>query len=223
MLEGSGNRIRVIPNFVSDEDCAIAIETIDKFDSKHALEEFNANMDVMVVPDNVPAGVQIIKKYSDAILKVHKEFHGFYGPLFTTEGWLSLWEQGTGTGLHTDSHTGYEYLIFSTVLYLNDSDEYGGGAIYFPYQGFEYRPKKGDAVIFPGGGHEYIHGVRDVEWGRRYTIPMWHTARLDKASRIFHPGIADSVAENIPSTLTPHFTELFTKDNDGKIPAKWVQ
>jgi hypothetical protein len=223
MLECSGNRIRVIPNFVSDEDCATAIAMIDKFDSKHALEEFNSNMDVMVVPENVPDGVKIIKKYSDKILEAHREFHGFYGPLFTTEGWLSLWEAGAGTGLHTDSHAGYEYLIFSTVIYLNDSSEYGGGAIYFPYQGFEYRPKKGDAVIFPGGGQEYVHGVRDVEWGRRYTIPMWHTSRLDKASRLFHPGIADMVADNIPSNIILNVTDLFTKESKGEIPKSWLQ
>ncbi len=203
-MVGSGNRIKVIPNFITDQDCATAIKMIDKFDNKHALEEFNANMDVMVVPENIPDGVAIIKKYSDKILAVQKEFHGFKAPLYTTEGWLSLWDQGGSAGVHTDAHSDYEHLIFSTVIYLNDSSEYGGGAIYFPNQGVEYRPNKGDAVIFPGGGHEYLHGVRSVEWGRRYTIPMWHTARPDKASRIFHPGVADSVEPRPSMWFSPN-------------------
>jgi hypothetical protein len=189
------NRIKIIPNFVSDEDCATAIKMIDKFDSKHALEKFNANMDVLVVPEDVPAGVQIIKKYSDKILEVQKEHHGFVRDLYTTEGWLSLWESGYGTGVHTDSHDNYEYLIFATVLYLNDGDEYIGGEIYFPNQGLVHKPRKGDAVIFPCGGHEYVHGVTEVLDGRRYTIPMWHTTRKDRASKLFHPGVAESVKQ----------------------------
>jgi hypothetical protein len=193
------HRIKIIPNFVSDEDCANAIRIIDKFDSKKALEEFNANMDVHVVPEQHPEGVALIKKYSDLILPVHREHNGFLPELYTTEGWLSLWESGNGAGVHTDSHDGYEFLIFSTVLYLNDSAEYLGGEIFFPNQGVTYSPKKGDAVIFPGGGHEYVHGVNNIYDGRRYTIPMWHTKRPDKASRAFHPGVADSVPL-MPST-----------------------
>lgn len=187
------NRIKIIPNFISDEDCDIAIAMIDKFDSRDELQEFNANMDVMVVPDNVPDGIAIIKKYSDKILEEQRKHHGFLPPLYTTEGWLSLWESGNYSGTHTDAHTDYEYLIFTTVIYLNDSSEYVGGEIFFPNQGVEYSPKKGDAVIFPCGGFEYVHGVNELIDGRRYTIPMWHTKRADRASKLFHPGVADSV------------------------------
>lgn len=189
------NQIKIIPNFVSDEDCATAIAMIDKFDSKHQLEEFNANMDVLVVPENIPDGVAIIKKYSDKVLEIHREERGFLPELYTTEGWLSLWEAGNGAGVHTDAHDEYEFLIYATVLYLNDSSEYIGGEIYFPNQGVSYSPKKGDAVLFPCGGHEYVHGVREILDGRRYTIPMWHTKRPDKASKLFHPGIAESAKE----------------------------
>lgn len=200
------HQIKIIPNFISDEDCATAIAMIDKFDSKHELEEFNANMDVMVVPESVPDGVAIIKKYSDKVLKIHREEHGFLPELYTTEGWLSLWESGNGAGVHTDSHSDYEFLIFSTVIYLNDSSEYIGGEIYFPNQGLIYSPRKGDAVIFPCGGHEYVHGVSTIVDGRRYTIPMWHTKRPDKASKLFHPGVADSVRE-APSTWFSSFED----------------
>lgn len=189
------NQIHIIPNFISDEDCATAISMIDKFDNKHELEEFNANMDVMVVPENIPDGVAIIKKYSDKIIPIHKELRGFLPELYTTEGWLSLWESGNGAGVHTDAHDNYDFLIYATVIYLNDSSDYIGGEIYFPNQGLSYSPKKGDAVIFPCGGHEYVHGVTEILDGRRYTIPMWHTKRPDKASKLFHPGVADSVKE----------------------------
>lgn len=197
------NRIKIIPNFITDEDCATAIKMIDKFDSKHKLEEFNANMDVMVVPENIPDGVAIIKKYSDKILEVQREHHGFLPPLYTTEGWLSLWEAGNGAGVHTDAHDEYEFLIFACVIYLNDSSEYDGGEIYFPNQGLSYAPKKGDAVIFPCGGQEYVHGVTEIIYGRRYTIPMWHTKRPDKASKLFHPG----VAEKYPDMPTKWFDQ----------------
>lgn len=196
-IQSNGHRIKIIPNFVSDEDCQIAIDTIDKFYAKGNLQEFNQNMDVLVVPDTAPDGVKIIKKYSDLLLDVHKEFHGWKSSLYTIEGWLSLWESGMSAGVHTDAHDGYEYTIFSSVLYLNDGSEYEGGEIFFPNQGLTYKPNKGDAVIFPSGGIEYIHGVETIFSGKRYTIPMWHTKRPDRASRLFHPGIAESV-ERMP-------------------------
>jgi hypothetical protein len=185
-----GNSIRVIPNFVSDEDCAEAIAMIDSFDSKKELEKFNTNMDVMVVPDNIPAGVAIIKKYSDKVLKIYKEEYGFVPPLYTTEGWLSLWEENAVANVHMDAYEGYDHIIYATIMYLNDSSEYSGGEIHFPNQGFTHRPKKGDAIIFPTGGHEYVHGVNRITSGRRYTIPMWHTKRPDMASKLFHPGVS---------------------------------
>lgn len=201
------HRIKIIPNFINDEDCETAIRMIDKFDSKDKLEEFNASMDVLVVPENIPDGIKIIKKYSDKILEEHRKEWGFVSNLYTTEGWLSLWESGRSTGVHSDAHDDYEFLIFATVLYLNDSNDYGGGEIYFPNQEFSYHPKKGDAVIFPCGGQEYAHGVGTVLYGRRYTIPMWHTRRPDKASKLFHPGVAD-LAIPKPNKWIPERTDL---------------
>jgi 2OG-Fe(II) oxygenase superfamily len=208
------HNIKIIPNFISDEDCATAIAMIDKFDNKHQLEEFNANMSVLVVPENAPDGVKIIKKYSDKAIEAHRSEHGFLPELYTTEGWLSLWESGNGAGVHTDAHVNYEFLIYATVIYLNDSSEYIGGEIYFPNQGITYSPRKGDAVIFPCGGHEYVHGVTEIIDGRRYTIPMWHTKRPDKASKLFHPGVADSVKE-MPSTWFSSYLDSKEQKSNG--------
>lgn len=189
-------RVKIIHNFVSKEDCARAVALVDKYEANNRLEEFNGNEDVWVVPEADPECSDFVKKYSDLVLAEQASFHGYLYPLYTREGWLSLWNKpGAKSMAHTDSHDGYEHLIFSSVLYLNDG--YEGGEIYFPNQGYYYKPQCGDVVMFPCGGHEYLHGVKPVT-GRRYTVPMFHTARPDMASPILHPGVADSV-ERMPT------------------------
>ncbi len=61
---------------------------------------------------------------------------------------------------------------FATVIYLND--DYAGGEIYWPNQNISHLPKTGDLAIFPGT-REFLHGVRKVTEGTRYTIGSFFT------------------------------------------------
>lgn len=61
---------------------------------------------------------------------------------------------------------------FASLVYLND--DYEGGQIYFPNKGIELKPKPGTLVIFPGTS-EFLHGVREVPEGVRYTLPTFFT------------------------------------------------
>ena len=67
---------------------------------------------------------------------------------------------------------------FGTVIYLNDDFE--GGEIHWPNKGKEWKPVKGSLAIFPGT-LEFLHGVRNVPDGVRYTIPSFYTYDLSKA------------------------------------------
>jgi hypothetical protein len=67
----------------------------------------------------------------------------------------------------------FSYLKYAVVIYLND--EYTGGSIYFPNIDEEYFPKKGDAVVFPSNDEKYLHGVKEILSGNRYTLAYWYS------------------------------------------------
>lgn len=173
------HRIKVFNNFVSEEDCKRAIEILDSLDNENKLLVFKDNPNVLVAPE-IPEVIEIIKKYSIMANEIHRKENGFLPKLYTTEGFLSLWKPGSTSGIHIDSHHGYEFLQFASVIYFNE--DFDGGRIYFPNQNFSYKPKSGDAVLFPCGGMEYPHGVTTVTKGKRYTIAMWHTSSGRNAS-----------------------------------------
>jgi predicted 2-oxoglutarate/Fe(II)-dependent dioxygenase YbiX len=164
--------IRVIPNFVSELDCQKAVELLNTSN----LYKFKYNDNVSIIPlrESEIDSTALIKKYSDkALYEI-----GVPG-LSTVEGFLSLWRVGGWAGEHIDNHREAEFMTHSTVIYLND--DYEGGEIYFPKLNFKHKPTRGDAVIFPCSGPEYVHGVTEVTSGTRYTIPMWHSPIEEKA------------------------------------------
>ena len=54
------------------------------------------------------------------------------------------------------------------------SDDYEGGELYFPQHGIEVKPTIGSAYFFPGDKN-YVHGVRPVKSGNRFTCPLFWT------------------------------------------------
>lgn len=56
---------------------------------------------------------------------------------------------------------------YACILYLND--EYTGGEIYFPQHNIDIAPGPGSLVVFEGS-HEFLHGVREITSGDRFTI-----------------------------------------------------
>ena len=66
----------------------------------------------------------------------------------------------------------FPHYDIASLFYFND--EYEGGELYFPVQGIEFKPKAGAAYFFPGDRH-YVHGVRPVKSGHRFTSPFFWT------------------------------------------------
>ncbi|WP_206606095.1 prolyl hydroxylase family protein [Steroidobacter cummioxidans] len=58
----------------------------------------------------------------------------------------------------------------SVVYFIND--DYSGGELFFPALDLVIEPEAGTLVCFPSD-HNYIHGVRPVTAGHRYTIVTW--------------------------------------------------
>jgi len=64
---------------------------------------------------------------------------------------------------------------FSSLIYLND--EFSGGNLWFPKQDTEIEPKPNTLIVFPAT-FEYMHGVKAVTSGIRYSIlEFWTYAK----------------------------------------------
>ncbi len=91
---------------------------------------------------------------------------------------LVRWRTGDWQAPHADGQLEsgekhpYFWRDFGCVWYLND--DYEGGEIYFPKQNIELKPKPNTLVFFPGTT-EYLHGVKPITNGIRYTLTSFWT------------------------------------------------
>jgi len=90
------------------------------------------------------------------------------------------WDVGGFAAPHSDNsdHDGnpnaFEINKYVGILYLNDN--YEGGELYFPDHSIEFKPPVYSYIMFPGG-HENIHGVKEILKGTRYTmVSFWDYA-----------------------------------------------
>jgi predicted 2-oxoglutarate/Fe(II)-dependent dioxygenase YbiX len=110
-------------------------------------------------------GVAVADREPSQIL--HYGVGGHYIPhvdaetLYTDEDGIELWEKTLDRDL-------------SLVYFLNDDFE--GGELFFPALDLVIEPVVGMLVCFPSD-HNFIHGVRAVTAGHRYTIVTW--AKVD--------------------------------------------
>jgi len=109
--------------------------------------------------------------------KIKKEFQ-INSDIYPDYLGLVKWENGDYQHPHADGELEngiqhpYHWRNFGCVLYLNDN--YDGGEIYFPNQNIEIKPKPNTLVFFPGT-MEYLHGVRNIINGVRYTLTSFWT------------------------------------------------
>lgn len=75
----------------------------------------------------------------------------------------------------------FPWYDIASIFYINS--DYEGGELYFPLQGIEFKPKARAAYFFPGDKN-YIHGVRPVLSGERYTSPFFWTIMEHKKSNL---------------------------------------
>lgn len=83
---------------------------------------------------------------------------------------------------------------YACILYLNN--DYDGGAIYFPQHELDIQPGAGSLVVFEGS-HEYLHGVREITEGNRFTI----LAFWDNADAVYDKDFLDSKVEQQRTAL----------------------
>lgn len=180
------HRIEVIDNFITPEDAAVLIEEQMRPSEINPYPEYyGKRYGGTAFPYNKRV-MDLLIKYGHKSNEVHKNLNGFINPIYVFKSFGSVWTPGTKGGLHLDAQDPEPFIEWSTIIYLNDPSEYEGGIIYFPNQGFEYKPRQYSAVFFPSAGSEYIHGITTVTSGKRHTALYMHTSIPDHADPDFH-------------------------------------
>ena len=186
---GTGiDNIKVVENFISDEDCQIALDIIANipvdFDATHSYPIHNHKDYRGPYKNENEFGEMMAEKMKSTA----EDLYGL--KLIRDQRFLYIVHP---TGTYIDPHTDildidnpdyendtyesqlqrFPYLWsghLSILTYLND--EYEGGELYFPELDYAVRPKKGMIIMFPGNLH-YVHGVAPITSGVRYTLSQW--------------------------------------------------
>ena len=167
---------KVIPGFLSEEDCKYVVDVVSKLDTwEGAGNEFWANraLNLPNIRKNIDPKVADI--VADAIIRLKQTIMSEYKldkEVYHDTAQVIRWFPGMEQPPHADDmtnteHKGFEHRVFGAIIYLNDN--YSGGHTYYPQHGIEVTPKAGTLAIHPGDT-DHIHGVTKIEGTTRYTI-----------------------------------------------------
>lgn len=193
---GSGpENIVECKNFLSQEECDKLTEfalnnkiwdyTEDHFNSNGTvIYEANYWKDRVATYNSLmqadPSILELVNKMIDRLQPVvEKHFNVKVQP---TGPAIVKWPVGSLQKPHADKelHDGpdagtandFPHYDIGSIFYFNDN--YEGGELYFPNQGIEFKPVPGSAYFFPGDKN-YIHGVKEITGGFRFTSPFFWT------------------------------------------------
>jgi len=130
--------------------------------------------------------IELIVNIRKRIIKNITEIQGITVPIYGDTLQIVRWPKGYEQPPHSDCEQNnpedgehpYPHRIYSSICYLNDDFE--GGELYFPQHNLTLKPEPGMMVEF-SGTREYLHGVRPVINGIRYTIISFYTTDINKA------------------------------------------
>lgn len=191
----SEKNIVEVENFITEEENKILL-SFAKNNKNFDKNETEYNENGTIIYDDNPWKDRVVTepnllKFAPEIVKILKDIVGRFKPIIEnffdvkvepTGSSIVRWPIGSRQDPHADKelHEGpdagtpnsFPWYDIGTVFYLND--DYFGGELYFPKQGIEFKPKARAGYFFPGDLH-YIHGVRPVLQGCRYTSPYFWT------------------------------------------------
>lgn len=188
----SSENILILPDFVSAEDLKIMQEffpTINEWENGKD-DEFNEDgtciYDASYWRDRMCSGAILeriapeihglidgyIQKMADAISAKYEVSVSSRPPV------LIRWLPGNSQSPHADKQLNdgtpnpFPTYDLNSIIYWNS--EFTGGQIYYPQHGIEVPIHPGLAVAHPGDIN-YLHGVREVLSGVRWTTPSFYT------------------------------------------------
>lgn len=162
--------LQVIEEFIEKDDQVFIMSVLKQLEIDNKFNNWNGGRLLLINPE-IPEIYTFLKKYSQRILDLYKDFFNY--KLYLQEFFLAIFPEGASMKAHIDSDGTDRSFVISAVLYLND--DFTGGEIVFPNLNFEYKPKARSLVAFQGYGIEYLHEVKTLESGKRYTIPLVFT------------------------------------------------
>ena len=120
--------------------------------------------------------LEVSKSLYDALDAATYHYSNFIYPfagknIKSREYSVHLLKYETGGYLPAHQDHGVSSRVLSTVMYLNDN--YVGGEMVFPNSKVTIKPEPGSIVFFPSN-FLYIHEVRPIISGTRYSMPHWY-------------------------------------------------
>lgn len=182
----SKDNIVVIKNFINSEDLKKINKILPKIDNFKKIDNDEFWNNKIVVNDYLqktfPDIEHILQTYQDKHKKIIEDF--FDVVLCKNRPNIVIWRPGESQEEHADKETVDGKVVtvaendIASLIYLNDN--YVGGEIYFPIQGLEIKMKAGDAIFFPGD-NKYLHGVKKIISGYRFTsTAFWNILKNNK-------------------------------------------
>ena len=181
--------IRVIPNFLSVDECRSWIRHINELetsmpeaftvyrnDESHRLAlQFGEKLydAAQARPELDVLGEKMQPAAREIFLRIVDETRSSFGDsreLHPCIFWLAKQYPGSKIDFHEDTDGGSDgHIEYSSVIYLNTQQ--AGGELKFPRYGFTYSPQAGDLIIFDTK-QAGIHGVTKI-FEERYSLPVW--------------------------------------------------
>lgn len=119
---------------------------------------------------NDPELLKIMQEQARRVYEfVKSNYEGPFQDFYETKTHIAKFMPGWGMHEHYDASRPND---IATLVYIND--DYTGGEIYFPAYDISYKPEPGDLLCFPDNP-DFIHGVKEIKDGIRYTTPRWFT------------------------------------------------
>ena len=135
--------------------------------------------DTRVLDMNLLFGEDTHKTVRKCSMYIERTISKHFTPKFVEYVQIVKWLPGGSMGLHNDNARDTTSLVSITNL----NDDFQGGAHYIDdlskNEKLDILPKVGKTVAFDG--KKYLHGVREVTKGTRYTLAIWYTNDLEQA------------------------------------------
>jgi len=164
------NLVKHVSNFINSDQLKVVIDYARAYDKE--FKEFGNTEKEFTYHVNFQSAIikQLLDSAGEAVYDfVCKNYKGPFEPFNPDKTHIARFGEGYGMHEHFDSTKPND---IATLIYLND--DYKGGEIYFPYLDINIKPKAGDLVCFPDTP-DFVHGVKPIEAGIRYTSPRWIT------------------------------------------------
>lgn len=123
--------------------------------------------------------VKITEIFENAIQKSTDMYCNIYTNLSKSlkskERFAKLLKYSSGSMMPAHSDNGYTSRILSLIVYLND--DYDGGELFFKNFDLTIKPKPGSVLCFPSS-FIYLHEVKEIKFGVRYSYPVWFHSKV---------------------------------------------